>query len=207
MFFRLKNNPSMPQYSTALSDGVLVIFSLFTAFYIYSTSIIACIGFLMMASAATLGTIRFSSTSPSDSLIDWHKYLSQLTASLGLPLISVAYLRLWQPYVAHIVLIASIILFLIQSQLKRSIALGAGNAISAVAMLTVLLQSFVNFNLYGIIGVALFAIAALIVKTEGNIFFLLRVDVFHYMLAVANIALLKGLLVISDLPDYYYRHV
>ena len=76
-----------------------------------------------------------------------------------------------------------------------------------VAMLTVLLQSFVNFNLYGIIGVTLFAIAALIVKTEGTIFFLLRVDVFHYMLAVANVALLKGLLVLSDLPDYYYRPV
>ena len=192
------------QYSTSLSDGILVISALTTAKIIASKSITSAIGFILMAIAASLGVIRFSSANAAEGLIGWHKYMSWMTQSVGLPLIGSSYLRLWHPYLANAILASSIAILVLQNRvLSQKVGSAAGEAIGAVVMVAILVQSVANVNGFGILGVALFGVAALAVKTEGQIYGFRRVDVFHYILAIANIALVKGLQE-ADFPPIFY---
>lgn len=192
-----------PQYSTSLSDGVLVISALYTAVSVFSISSFASIGFLLMATAASIGVVRFSLDQPSNGLVTWHKFMSQLTASLGLPMIAVAYLRHWKPSVAYLILIISLGFFAMQRYLSQKLVVQVGTVISAISMVTLLIQGFANYNVFAIFGVLLFAFAVVVVKTEGYIYSILRVDIFHYVLVLANFVLLKGLQVYI-LPNVFY---
>lgn len=193
-----------PAYSTALSDAVLALSAFYTSLKVYRISSFATVGFLLMASAASLGVLRFSEAYPSDSLVSRHKYMSQLTASFGLPMIAVAFLRQWQPLLSYVVLTVAVSFFVFQQSLSQAMVTQLGEAISASAMLMIVLQGFVCSNMYSIFGVGVFAFAALVIKTEGYFDSIPRVDLFHYALVLANVLLKEGLQV-AQLPDIYYK--
>lgn len=191
------------QYSTALSDAILALSSLYTAVALYRVSSFATVGFLLMTMAACLGAVRFSQRHPSDSLVARHKYMSQLTASLGLPLIAFAYTRHWQRSLSYAILVVSLGFFACQQYFDKGLVRKLGAILSGISMLLVLVQSVIFQNVCGILGVVCFAFAGLVIKTDGYFNSIPRVDLFHYALVLANVLLKEGLLV-SQLPSVYY---
>lgn len=191
-----------PAYSTALSDAVLALSAFYTSMSVYRISTFAAVGFLLMASAASLGVLRFSQAYPSDSLVGRHKYMSKLTASFGLPMIAVAFLR--QPLLTCVVLTVAVSFFVFQQNLSPAVAAQVGEAIGASAMLIIIVQGFLCSNMCSIFGVGVFAFAALVIKTEGYFNSIPRVDLFHYALVLANVLLKEGLQ-FAQLPDVYYK--
>lgn len=80
--------------------------------------------------------------------------------------------------------------------------------VSSGAVISTLVYCIIAINPYGIIGTVLYAIAGLYIGTAGRMrlvnFWVLRVDIFHYLLAVGNIALLMGLVQSSE-PIFFSR--
>jgi len=108
--------------------------------------------------------------------------------------------------ISNIILALALAIFLLERMTSlKEVARFAGEAIGPASMLGILGCSVSQFNGCGIVGVLLFAVAAVVVKTEGEMFSLKRVDLFHYVLVVATVALMKGLEVSNSLPDIYYR--
>jgi len=193
------------QYTTAASDGILS-FSAATA-----AAVVFCIddynavaGFLLMAFAAGIGTVRFYQTCPSVALVSLHLYAAWSVQVLGLPLLAAAYLQHYYPQVSFLLPAASVAVVLLERYLfnvdMRSII---AEIFGAVAVITVLACNIFALNLFGIVGAATIAVAGLVVKTEGQICGYLCVDIFHYMVAFSNVALLKGLQQFQSAPSYY----
>ena len=64
---------------------------------------------------------------------------------------------------------------------------------SSLAIFSMLAHCYQANNMLGMAGAALYAVSSTLVGTSGHIFGVLRVNVFHYCLAIANIAFLNAL--------------
>lgn len=88
---------------------------------------------------------------------------------------------------------AALALILLQGQLPEDSLSKATEAVSSAAILSTLLLAALMFNPYGIIGSVLYVVAGIVVGTKGALYGVPCVDIFHYVLAIANIALMMGL--------------
>ena len=64
---------------------------------------------------------------------------------------------------------------------------------SILAVLSILFQSFNADNVLAMSGAILYALASTVIGTSGHLIGYLRIDIFHYFLVVANIALVRAL--------------
>lgn len=189
------------QYSTALSDGVLALACLACAIAIgrarkhYGESdqpalFCALLGFLLPATAAAVGVIRFGIDPSAQSA---HLWLSQASSFLGLPLLGAASLALgrgWQWSRANwgrilLGLCAFFELFRQMNQLEDYRLL-----LNLATLLLILYAGAVQWPkraplAAAIAVVGLFLLAGLAVGTDGFMGSLRRIDLFHALLTPA----------------------
>jgi len=204
----MPSNPcvGVPQYSTAVSDGVLASITIFVVCQLLAANrLYAAFGFFTVAAAAVFGVIRFSQACPSSRLVSLHRYLSWLAQAVGMSLVSASFIQNHSSFLTGFVVVVPIVIALLQGIISQtSWCSTAGEIVGSVAVVAVFVVGCVTANGFAILGTALTAFAGVVVKTEGQIGGVLRVDVFHYILAFANIVLMKGLAQ-YDLPAIYYR--
>ena len=187
----------MAEYSTSLSDALLALCSLYIAWKLCITNLFPAIAFTLIALAATCGCLRFAGIRWPSQLISWHKYLSWASGAFGVPCIVVGYCRIsYLNMAANILLCLAITTLLIEKFMndKRFIETVV-LFVNASAVLTCLYTClFVRFSLCGCLGIVLYVLAGTVVKTEGYYGSIPKVDIFHYMLAIGNVAFFCGFL-------------
>jgi hypothetical protein len=180
--------------STALSDLVLALSALNAAIKILIHAPLASAGFCIIAIAAALGTVKFALGSPPIVLVRWHKYFSWLSKTLGMSLIASSYHRqeiLSKVANGHLAL--GLALAILGPYLADEAIAKATELVSSLAVLSIICITGIRFNVLGLIGALLYAVSGLVIGVEGTYRSVPRVDLFHYALAVGNIALLMGL--------------
>ena len=190
-----ENCVGVAQYSTAISDGVLAIITLVMSGKLLAASrLYAASGFSIVTAAAVFGVMRFSQVCPSNGLVSWHRYLSWLAQAVGMSLVSASFVQNHNPFLSSVIVMLPIAIAILQGRiLSTSLCATVGELVGSVAVVAICIVGCVTANGFAIVGVTLTAFAGVVVKTEGQIGGILRVDVFHYLLAIANIALTKGL--------------
>ena len=189
--------------STSISDLVLALATFHASYKVAGSSLAACIGFSIIAVAASFGTIKFALDNPGDGIVSWHKYFSWLSKVIALPLLASAYHRQNNILVlanAHVASGLSIIL--LKNYLTEKAVDMATEAVSTAAVVSIGLLNLVQFNPHGIIGAVIYAISGLVIGVEGDLYGIPRVDLFHYAFVLGNIALMMGLSA-EPVPVYY----
>eukprot|EP00794_Sanderia_malayensis_P018677 gene18678-20562_t len=159
------------------------------------------LGFCSLAFASFLGCLKFAVLLPHQhgTVTKLHQYFSFLGSCTGLPLLAAAYsmqTRYQTMHNAFVILSIACPLLDLFSFVKRGII---QESASTLSIITILLSSTVlsggAFNVNGILGSVLFAIAGLAVGTEGTTSWrrLKNVDLFHFVLAFGTISLAAGL--------------
>ncbi len=192
-------------WSTALTDALLATCSAAGALGLRARGEkYASVGLAMFALAASCGTLRFGGV---HSVIGVHDFTSALAGQVGLPLIGLAYLSsAWRTQID----------FSRRLQLGGALVVGFTvfgvvfpvaaykTAVGAAALVAVGLacarhaararsQAAGYRAAIGALGAALTAVAGLAVGTEGQLGSVPRIDLFHILLASANLALAAGL--------------
>ena len=193
----------MQQLSTSVSDAVLAVSALHASWRLLGSSLCGVVAFFLVGAAAACGVYRFAQKTPSNETMTLHEYLSWFATVVGMSYLAAAYYRQEDISIfANLHVALAFALVLTKRHLSEKACQLATELISGIGLISVLLFSIFKFNPYGIIGAALYMTASLVIKTEGYLYGIRRVDVFHYMLAVANVSLLLGLSQVST-PVYY----
>ncbi|XP_023932949.1 uncharacterized protein LOC106161456 [Lingula anatina] len=194
------------QLSTSLSDLILALVSYHGTWSLWQHNKMASVGLLIVAMAASCGTIRFYFNRPSERLICLHTTLSWLGATLGLPFVAVGYAQHNQTYiVAHANIAVPVAYFLSHKFLSGELRKKTAMLVTGVAILSVLILSTLKFNPYALTG-ALAYVASGAVGTDGlGPLDLPRVDWFHYLLVVGNVAFVLALSQRAE-PVFYKKH-
>ena len=193
----------MQQLSTSVSDGVLVLSAIHACWRLLGSSLCGVIGFFLVGSAAACGVYRFALKSPSKDAVKVHKYMSWFASVVGMSYLAAAYYRQHDISVfANVHVALAFAMVLLRRYLTEKARGIATEVISGFAVVSLLVFSIFQFNPYGIIGAALYVISGLIIGTEGQLYGIQRVDIFHYLLAVGTISLMLGLLRMAS-PVYY----
>lgn len=64
--------------------------------------------------------------------------------------------------------------------------------VSTLAILSILLQSFHANSILGMAGAIIYVIASMLIGTSGSLLGYQRIDVFHYLLFLANITFVRA---------------
>lgn len=186
------------QISTVCSDAVLALASSWCAWRLWrGRQTAAALCMVLIALAATLGVLRFAGVL---ARVEWHGQASRIAALLAFPLFCWilwrtqhrrAVPRAWE-IIAPALLLSLLALW---SGVDRYATLigAAGLAAALVAALASLRSDRIAFLMIAW-AVALYAAAGLWVGSVGHIGPMLRVDVYHYLLAAANPLLALALL-------------
>jgi len=205
--------PSMPSYSTAVSDAVLAAVCICCMFYIAShtrpLNILALISYAILTLASGLGAFRFAGRG-GEFIQNYHPYLAVFYRTTGIPCLGLAFTALTLP------LVLSLQMFLASFLVVIHISVAIGRCVprfAAVlplpAILFILYTSITTQSYWGIAGVALFVVSAAVgvsagsgsnsdaaAKTHAHYYMsvfgvgdFLRVDIFHYVLAAAVLCL------------------
>ena len=182
------------QLSTAVSDAVLALSAFHAASQVCYDSFYGMFGFILVGAAASAGVYRFGAPNPGINAINGHQYLSWLASTLGMSYIAAAYHRQYGVYfLANIHIAVAVALILLKQMLSDKILSAVTEVVSSSAVVVTLLMCVIQFNPYGLIGAGVYAAAGLMVGTDGYLFKIPRVDLFHYALVIGNIALMMGL--------------
>ncbi|MDZ4812888.1 MAG: hypothetical protein SGI99_09790 [Pseudomonadota bacterium] len=186
------------QISTVCSDAVLALASIGSAWQLWrgrQTGAALCMA--LIALAATLGLLRFAGVS---ALVEWHGQASRIAALLAFPLFCWILWRTQQrhavPRAWEIIAPAFVLglLALWPGVDRYTTLIGAtGLAAALVAALASVRSDRIAFLMIAW-AIALYAAAGLWVGSVGHIGPMLRVDVYHYLLAAANPLLALALL-------------
>lgn len=144
---------------------------------------------LLTGIAATLGAIKYGSNI---NVSEWHRLAADVARYVGMPLLGLAWLFAawhWPKYSGGRLLLVVVVVGLFvcnrwlyaipqYSQLLPPIAL----ALVAIPALSTVLTNR-EYSLLGLAGVGQFALAGMVIGTQGSINGVLSVDIFHYVLA------------------------
>ncbi|RRJ83586.1 hypothetical protein [Aestuariirhabdus litorea] len=195
--------------STAISDAVLCLSSGFAMVMVAQRSnasegdraaaLGAMVGFLGFTLAALFGSLRFGL---GEQWREAHSLFSQAATFMALPLIATAFLCLTLPRPLSRpgwgrLLLALMVAFEVARRLEwipqYRLLLGASALLLIAACSLVQLRRHRTIALFGLAGSLASAIAGLVIGTEVNLSGLLRVDLFHYLLALSNLFLASSL--------------
>ena len=180
------------QLSTAISDGVLAAATFLAAVLFARAGLRWCAAWMVaIALAAIAGVVRFSGVADVEPL---HTALSSFAAVVAFPSFCWAMMRSLQLgrdlRAGESLLIAAALnlLLLIAAPAEAATAIGAlALAVALIGARRLYVQQRRGAALTIGWAVALYAVAGLWVGTFGTIGPLLRVDAYHYLLAVANL--------------------
>ena len=192
------------QLSTAISDGFLAIISLHASLQVLGISLSGFVAFVIIGIAATFGTVRFTFANPSKDLIAYHQYMAWLGSVIGTPYLAAAFHKLENSvFISNIHLASGFALLVLQSFLSKKVKDISTEVVSSAAVLSLIGICLFSLNMTGAIGGACYVIAGLAIGTSGKLHGIPRVDLFHYVLVIANIALMMGLQ--RDPQPVYYK--
>jgi len=197
---------------SALCDGILGAVCLFAAYTFvrrkalvgwYSGLAFGGIGF-----AAVLGSIKYSGLERGAlySLVEsLHYVASGLGGYLWVPMIGACWVyAAWKKdarflhNIMYFLAIASVMFAGLGLVLWRLVISGAGMLAVIVAANKSATRGISGAGLMGFLGAALTLAAGLVIGTKGSVMGILRLDIFHLVLAIANALLALGLLRIMD---------
>lgn len=182
------------QLSTAVSDAVLAYVSFHAAHRTMPLYISGMVGFFIIGVAAFVGTVRFGLRNPRSDLVAFHKYLSWMGSAIAVPYIAAAYHKQEHSHLlANVHLASGFGLVTVQKFLSPRVQRLAAEGVSSYAVVSILTLSLITSNYEGALGAVCYITAGLIVGTDGYWLGIPRVDVFHYVIAVATISLMQGL--------------
>ncbi|MCL6415073.1 hypothetical protein MIB92_05380 [Aestuariirhabdus sp. Z084] len=191
--------------STALSDAVLCLSSALALYLVVQrhnaseadrpAALGAMVGFLGFVLAALFGSLRFGL---GEQWAEVHSLFSQVATYMSLPLIATAFLCLSLPWSLSRpgwgrTLLGLMVAFEVARRLEWGaeyrLLLGGLSLAIIAACSAYQLQQQTRVALLGVAGAACSAIAALVIGTSGSLWGWLRVDLFHYLLALSNLCL------------------
>ncbi|KAL4235469.1 hypothetical protein ACF0H5_007105 [Mactra antiquata] len=184
------------QLSTSLSDFILACTVFYSVCYLYHYGIMyAAVGLSIQGIAASMGVIRFSLRRPESSpVFRAHKLLSWLAATAGMGLIAYQFCILYKSIAMSYVIIAFPGMVTLSSQFmdakNKQLFVQASSGLS---VLTVLILSLLNSNVYGISAAVVYILAGALFAGEGIIAGLHKVDWLHYGLVFGNLFFLWSL--------------
>lgn len=193
--------------ATAISDGVLATVTLACVSPLLARRRAlgpAALGFALIGAAALCGTARFLGLEALEGL---HRGLSEAAAAIAMPTIGAAALALAWARPASRRVWGQRVLVLAALHVAASLAgvtAGYGLASGALGTAAVLVAGVrarswcPRGGALVIVGAVLVLIAGLVIGTKGELGPFARVDVFHYVLAVADAALAVGLIAAAE---------
>ncbi len=192
------------QLSTAMSDGLLMLVAFAACMWLRSRGErYASTGFMLIGIAAFIGAVRFG---VNPDLAELHGFVSALATATGLPLIGVQFLSTcWNrpgPDGRMITMGTSVVGF---AAFGLAFPFEAyGTVVGALSMVAVIvgasrcLPHHPKRGAAAIVGALLFAVAGLVIGTEGDVGPFLAIDVFHGVLCIAVGGLAWGLPIRGD---------
>ena len=194
--------------SLALSDAMLAFASIFAVFLMAQqkalaqvhrlSGVMALLGFLLMAMAATLGCLRYGFSSA------WagpHDMMTNIATFMSPPLVSIAlYLGLsakcWSKAAWGRVIIVVCLLYEVSrwyrlESLYRDLQLG----LALAATLYFILKSQLDYGpkLMMLTALASYFVGGLIIGNQGTLLGYLRLDLFRYFIGLGNLLLSSGM--------------
>lgn len=184
------------QLSTSVSDFVLACSVYYVVFFLYSKgTMYAATGLFIQGMAASVGVVRFGMRRPESSpVFRTHKLLSWLAATAGMGLVAYQFCMVYNKITMSFVIIAFAGMVTLTSQF-----MDANNkqlfvqASSGLSLLTVLILSFINTNIYGISAALTYIITGAVFGGDGVIAGVQKVDFLHYGLVAGNLFFLRSL--------------
>ncbi|MEZ4452955.1 MAG: hypothetical protein R3B09_26080 [Nannocystaceae bacterium] len=199
--------------ATTISDGVLAVTALSLARALLGRTTApsrrlalqaAAAGFGLIGAAAVCGALRFAGV---DRLVDLHKALTDAATAMSMPMIGAAALALTWPlewrargWLRWTVALAALHVGAVLAGATALAGLMVG-AIGTIGVVIAGLRVFGGDRRAGALllaGAVVTLIAGLAVGSEGELGPFARIDVFHYLLAVADVCLAGGLLRVSS---------
>lgn len=185
------------QLNTSLSDLALAL-SVFYVFYCWmvaGVSWFASFGILSQGFAASAGVVRFAMVSPEETpVLKIHKFLTWITTTLGVPMIATGFCEAYKTTtMGNKIIIFALIVILTTRFLPQDMRELTTQAVSGFAMLTIMILSVMHSNWFGLTAAVLYVVAGAVIGAEGHLFGLPRVDLLHYVLALANLLFLYAL--------------
>lgn len=184
------------ELSVVLSECLLAFSAAFCAGKLYVSHVYATISFVIIAVAALAGAARFGGSRQPSNLVFIHKNLFWLVDAVAVPLIVVSYLmkaNIDKAAIAFIVAIALLpVMWLVsdKSTLSKITWIVDGSSLAGCLIVC----AFIKYSPYGLTGIGLYAVAGILVTSEGYYGSVPRIDVFHYLLVIGNLAFTFGLL-------------
>ena len=193
--------------STAISDAVLAVAAF--AFVVPLAAAgrelrAAALGFALMGAAALCGSLKFAGVVQ----LEWlHRALSDLATAVSMPTIGAGALALvlslaitprgWRRWIGGLVALCVAARYA-GVMASYGLVIGALGTFAVVAAGMIARGRAPIGSKLLLVGAALVLVAGLAVGTVGEIGPFARIDVFHYLLAVADRALAGGLLRVAD---------
>ncbi len=186
------------QYSTAISDFILATSTIYASYLAFqrrdTEGYFGSMGLLTFVLAAIFGIVRFGIE---PSIMPVHQFFSNFAAYVGVPIIGVSFISIKiyriNKFNYLYIAIALLILFnLFTYFIKFPVYATLIGGLANVGILIVGIRSISSEKIYALCaigGSALTIIAGLFIGTDGAWFALLRIDLFHYVLSIANILL------------------
>ena len=166
------------RYATAFSDFVLVLCCVQAIYNVRYCSVFAMLSFTIIGSAASLGVVKFGT----GKMAMYHEKLSNIAASLAMPLILTAIIRSLQfheVYQGSLVLTAGVVTL----TGKRAY----GEMLAGFCILC-LIGISVAFRIKLLaVACALYVVSAVLLNFKTVMGFISTTDLFHYLISVAII--------------------
>ncbi|MCZ8343664.1 MAG: hypothetical protein O9301_11570 [Leptospira sp.] len=189
--------------STFISDLVLSLVSFYVSYQFKSASSIsyraALYGFTIIATSAGLGAIHFLGINVIDSI---YSFFVGLASCVGVPLLGLAFFHLGIRTITErfftfkvLSMFIGYLLFVYVFPMPMYSTIVGG-----ISMVIILIVGLLKWRrnqtaaVLAISGAALFVIAGLVVGTRGKTGIILNVDIFHILLAIANLVIGKAIL-------------
>lgn len=180
--------------STAISELVLAAVCFYSASILWRFRLTqdrswGAVAALLTGIAASLGAVKYGSDI---NVAEWHRLAADIAKYVGMPLLGLAWVFAawhWPKYSGGRLLLVVIVVGLFvcnrwlyaipeYSQWMTPLSL----ALVAIPALSTVLTNR-EYSLLGLAGIGQFALAGLVIGTQGSINGVLSVDIFHYVLA------------------------
>jgi len=180
-----------PQLSIVISDLVMGLSCYWGGFITTGLSTLAPIGFYLLSLACLSGCIRFSGVHQA---VPYHNFLSAFGSQVAVPCLCFAFFYVDnfkpQPDAQSLgIFLLFAFTFLVSRFILRTL-FSAWETLSGATMAIVFKKAVYDHgDNYALVGGILYIVAGLLIGPNGTLFGFKRVNIFHYLLAVANIVM------------------
>ena len=180
--------------STAISDFILAISAFHACYCLFDFNKYATAGFFIIGVAATLGVRKFSQHWPSMRIVNYHLKASWWATVFGTSAIAAGFHRLnYTHQFANIHMAVGLAVILLEGFFSYKTKDQVTTLVTVASLVSIIGICLTVFNPHGLIGAALYILAGQFIGVTGTWNGFARVDLFHYALALGNVAFMMAL--------------